>query len=532
MNNFINIIIIRLMNNKNEQNINEQLWKFRKIKSWRKGNYINEDKTEEHHKKKYYNTELETIYSENIDKRYKNLIIDGYSYISNLLRYEFENKSNIIFLEEKIGQSIYLLLLNYILIYNLWSKSKAIKILQKWEIKREQFYDILRIVNIDLKKIKSSNIVDIFLWINISELDEEKRLRLKELIIEELKYVQSNIINNNELILTIKERKNKTWQEISSIILNTYDFLFLIYYITNFFDELSFIFSKNKIGKIKDNFRDYNIIIKEEEFVTIIEIIVIFYLKGYKNYLYKNYNFLWAINDLIVKTKEALEYKKWSPIKSNFKSWLSNWSKNYIKQYIQDNVRPLEEMERMNFIYNQISDVISTNNDNNNTNRNENNSKNIEDIGELRKEDNWNIIDIKEMESYKRQIESNNSNNLKENYNKVTEYMDRLREIYKIKKNIKEIAENSKTINKGIDKKLLIRYFKKILYEIYDYIDESIDYDSIENKVLIDKIIENINILSTQEIYILLINTIEIIVWKKVPKNINITKIINIELLQ
>lgn len=513
--------------NKNEKDTNNLIWGYKKINSWRKGNYINEDKTEETYKSKYYNNELETIYSESVDRRYKQLVVKWYDYILNLLKYEFDYKTNLIYLEEKIWQSIYFMLLNYILIFNLKSKSELLNNLSKMDFKRKNIYKILDILNIDIKKVNSKNILEIFNNITIKNLSQEDCDILKWLITEEIVFIRMNIDSN--ILNTIKERKNKVGQEISVIIFNTYDFLFLLYYITKFFDELSFILSDKNVKDIVGNFEKYNLIIEEDEFVTIIEIIVMFFLKGYKTYLYKNYNFLWAINEIVLKTKEALEYKKWSPIKSNFKSWLSNWSKNYIKKYIQEEVRPLENMEKMNFIYNQLENTLSNNHSNKSINlKEENNLPNQKNKKNDTDTDTENI-DLKTLESYKQQIiNNNNNNNLMDNYDEVVEYITKLNKIYEIKRGI---SIKKKPLNKKIDnsitKKNIIKWIKNSIYDVYDYIDKKVDSEYSWKEKLIGNILDNLEKYNKIELYSFSLEIIEVITWKMVTNYSALNKLIN-----
>jgi len=508
------------MKNKNEQKISWTIWKFRKIKTWRKWNYINEDKTEQIHKKKHYNTELEKIYSEDIDKRYQWLIKNWYDYMINLLKYEFDNKSNIVFLEEKIWQSIYFILLNYIIIHKEINKSKFLHNFQNKKCVRKNIYKIMELLNIDIKTIKLINL-NFFVDIKISELSDENYQLLKKLLIDELNNIKVSL--TFEQLITIKGRKNKVTQEISNIIFNTYDFLFLLYYIINFFKELSFILADGEIEEITNKMEKYNILIKEEEFATIIEIIVMFFLKWYKNYLYKNYNFLGAINELVLKTKKALEYKKWSPIKSNFKSWLSNWSKNYIKLYIQEEVRPLEQMENMNYIYNHLSKIIVSNNP-----KDMGDIKDITDKDNKTRKDKDNIIDIKDIEGYKRQIMNNNdNNNLMKNYDEIATYNEKLEKILKIKKNISNdnIVLEKKLIE-NINKKDVINTIRKYIYDIQDYLYKLNGWIETWNTILMEDILQDIERYNKQELFWFLIKIIEIIINKNIDDYQNINNLI------
>jgi len=523
---------------------------FRKIKKGKKNNYIYENKTSKwKFKQKQFSWVLEQIYSRELDNRFETLILRGYDYMSNILSYEI-HEAEWLFLTERIIETAYFIFLNYILIEWYSNKKQFFLDLKKWKIERqEKILKLLNLIWLDINNFSNStSFFNTFtdFWLFELDLSDKKIKEIESVFSSELAYIKINIIYNRRIYI-VKEKKNLVWKEIQTIILNLYDYLFLLFYIINFTQELAFILGKESVKKIKGKMKDYWILLSEDEFLLIIEILIVFYLKWYKKYLYKNYNFIAAINEIVLKVYKELKYKKWVPNKSNFKSWLANWSKNFIKQFISEEVRPIEEEEKMATIYNNLEYVLTeqlknTKKEINDKDKNEKiklitELDDIEDWTEEYKEEiPWtdSEFDSTILDSLKRNaININNINNwLSEKWLEVSERIEKIKKIYNFKKNIeklddKELKEkiNIQKLDK-ISKEELIKFIKIIFDDINNYIYNKNEYllDEDLNRMLED--IYDLKKLTEIQLYSFLQGILEISIWKTLPNNIDLKKVI------
>lgn len=282
--------------------------------------------------------------------------------------------------------------------------------------------DIRYTKNMKIQKIKEK---DIGLYKILSSLKEniifEKGIVkfnnniTKENINKETNQIIDNFIKEikdwlkkDENLIALKKKKNKKYNLLNKYFFNIIDITFLLEYLNKLLEKTNF----NDTKKEKKYF------MKENEYYTIIQVLIVFFTKWYRKYISRFY--IQAINNITYKISEDLRYFKWSPLKGNLKTWLAMWVKKYMRDFIKNEVRVLETQEKMSWSYED------NNEEKNNNISNANNYDNIEWISESM---------VKHCESL--------SSNILNNKKKKMEYL----KILEIGKDIIENKENENIFN-------------------------------------------------------------------------------------